>query len=736
MIWKEEDLIDILKSDGSVYKNYENNSYFFDLQKEIKLEYIVLKLNNKTNIVNIKYSKDNLNFYSFDSELCEIKDNAMIFILSEKISVRYLRICIKKEELNQINLYVRKFPLLFIAARGDAFGSRIMALLNAIWLSKKFRCKFGFVWNALFHIKQDDNVQHKTVMPSLPLEEEVFESIFIKKYSYTKLLKSHPGSIFQYKAANKMSIDRLLEKPYSHDFGWYVAGGFIDIYLDGLQDGEYLTGLRNAWREIQFLPDFNDSIQKGIDEAGKLGEFVSIHIRCADMCYSDFRFIMLRNYKYRHIVTVEMALAIIDYELNHQNVLICGDDLALLDSLKKHYSNQPRKFKLYSMNDFVNKYTFKTNIEQILFELYFRSKSSLIYSTKSTFGILPYLVSESSRLNHIYDFCSKNDYYKYIKSNIGKIVVHDYQLAASYFVLFILGIEIEVDINELYIYIRKSLSHDKLNITYQLFLFFTLLRKGKNYQAEKYICFLFKKYPKSIFSFIQKEPLNIYKNIITEIMSLQEKKYNFSFLFASAVYSHHKDYENSLLCYNKIIGNIELETFSYLVANLLENLHVIRNEDEKCKFLDRIYNSLSKANCATQFNQPQSKLSFQAHHGTAKSRIQNQLSYKLGQVMIVNSKSLLGYIRMPFVLSYIKDKHKQEQKIYQEKIKKDPSLKLPPLEDYPDYKEALKFKNHLSYKLGQALIQANKTWYKGGYVKMLFEIGKLKQKIKKENNGN
>ncbi|MGI7135438.1 hypothetical protein ACNGEA_10055, partial [Campylobacter coli] len=117
-------------------------------------------------------------------------------------------------------------------------------------------------------------------------------------------------------------------------------------------------------------------------------------------------------------------------------------------------------------------------------------------------------------------------------------------------------------------------------------------------------------------------------------------------------------------------------------------------------------------------------------------RIQNQLSYKLGQAMIVNSKSILGYIRMPFVLSYIKDKHKQEQKIYQEKIKKDPSLKLPLLESYPDYQEALKFKNHLSYKLGEALIQANKTWYKGGYVKMLFEIGKLKQKIKKENNGN
>ncbi|EQA3189754.1 alpha-2,3-sialyltransferase, partial [Campylobacter coli] len=132
---------------------------------------------------------------------------------------------------------------------------------------------------------------------------------------------------------------------------------------------------------------------------------------------------------------------------------------------------------------------------------------------------------------------------------------------------------------------------------------------------------------------------------------------------------------------------------------------------------------------STQLNQTQSKLSFQTKYGTAKQRIQNQLSYKLGQAMIVNSKSVLGYLIMPFVLSYIKDKHKQEQKIYQEKIKKDPSLKLPPLEDYPDYKEALKLKNHLSYKLGQALIQANKTWYKGGYIKLLFEIRKLKREF-------
>ncbi|EIC9914399.1 hypothetical protein LA042_000763 [Campylobacter coli] len=98
----------------------------------------------------------------------------------------------------------------------------------------------------------------------------------------------------------------------------------------------------------------------------------------------------------------------------------------------------------------------------------------------------------------------------------------------------------------------------------------------------------------------------------------------------------------------------------------------------------------------------------------AKERVQNHLAYKLGTALILHSKSLLGYIRMPFVLSYIKDKHKQEQKIYQEKIKKNPNLKLPPLESYPDYKEALKEKECFTYKLGEVLIKASNNWYGGG----------------------
>ena len=64
--------------------------------------------------------------------------------------------------------------------------------------------------------------------------------------------------------------------------------------------------------------------------------------------------------------------------------------------------------------------------------------------------------------------------------------------------------------------------------------------------------------------------------------------------------------------------------------------------------------------------------------------------------------------------------HELEIKVLQDKIK----------ELETNYQKALKFKNHLSYKLGEALIRANKTWYKGGYIKFIFEA----IKIKKEHN--
>ncbi|HHD0791148.1 TPA: glycosyltransferase [Campylobacter coli] len=174
------------------------------------------------------------------------------------------------------------------------------------------------------------------------------------------------------------------------------------------------------------------------------------------------------------------------------------------------------------------------------------------------------------------------------------------------------------------------------------------------------------------------------------------------------------------------IENNKVDVYQNTVVPQIKSLQTtIKNNEAKLVQMQTSNNTLNKTiqEKSTQLNQLQSKLSFQTQYGTAKSRIQNQLSYKLGQAMIVNSKSFLGYIRMPFVLSYIKDKHKQEQKNYQEKIKKDPSLKLPPLESYPDYQEALKEKECFTYKLGEALIRANNNWYGGGISNYCLRLG-------------
>ncbi|WP_297195194.1 hypothetical protein [uncultured Campylobacter sp.] len=150
-----------------------------------------------------------------------------------------------------------------------------------------------------------------------------------------------------------------------------------------------------------------------------------------------------------------------------------------------------------------------------------------------------------------------------------------------------------------------------------------------------------------------------------------------------------------------------------------------------CKpdIVSEIYNNLH--NCQTHISSLNNLLNFTKEFGTAKARIHNHLAYKLGLALIENSKSIKGYIRLPYVLSYIKDKHKKEQKIYNEKIKDNPSLKLPPLESYPDYKDALREKNCITYKLGEALIENMKRGGALKYIRFMKDVRRIKKVFKK-----
>ncbi|EPF9173243.1 DUF2972 domain-containing protein, partial [Campylobacter jejuni] len=120
----------------------------------------------------------------------------------------------------------------------------------------------------------------------------------------------------------------------------------------------------------------------------------------------------------------------------------------------------------------------------------------------------------------------------------------------------------------------------------------------------------------------------------------------------------------------------------------------------------------------------------------AIERIKNHLAYKLGKVMIDfshqrnNYKYGGGYIALFKKLYKIKKQHKKEQKIYQQTIQVFPQLKYPNLETCSDYEQALKYKFHLSYMLGEVLIQTFQNLHKGSMFKLAKNIKKANKEFK------
>ncbi|MCV3395453.1 SGNH/GDSL hydrolase family protein [Campylobacter lari] len=107
----------------------------------------------------------------------------------------------------------------------------------------------------------------------------------------------------------------------------------------------------------------------------------------------------------------------------------------------------------------------------------------------------------------------------------------------------------------------------------------------------------------------------------------------------------------------------------------------------------------------------------------ASLRIKERLSYKLGEVIMKNSKSYLGYFKIPFELRKVKKAHFKQQKDVKN---------LPPLKSYADYKHAQIAKTHLPYLLGNALLQASRTPFKLGYLTLPFKLKKIAQNYKKK----
>lgn len=84
-------------------------------------------------------------------------------------------------------------------------------------------------------------------------------------------------------------------------------------------------------------------------------------------------------------------------------------------------------------------------------------------------------------------------------------------------------------------------------------------------------------------------------------------------------------------------------------------------------------------------------------HWGAGTRVQEQLNYRIGHSLIQHSRSVWGWITMPFApwKAYRQYKLEGLDKKYQE---------LPPLKYYEDFYLVERYQHHLSFRLGQTYL--------------------------------
>jgi len=121
---------------------------------------------------------------------------------------------------------------------------------------------------------------------------------------------------------------------------------------------------------------------------------------------------------------------------------------------------------------------------------------------------------------------------------------------------------------------------------------------------------------------------------------------------------------------------------------LLDQLHKVQEE------LERYYleNQKLKAN-----QKPKTK----TYYGAA-DRIKGELPYRLGACLIKQSRSLGGWLALPFAL-------RTEVKRFRQSATSGTQQKLPPIDQYSDAHEAERVKQHLSYRLGACMLAKSKT---------------------------
>lgn len=272
---------------------------------------------------------------------------------------------------------------LIIAGRDDGFGERMRALLNALYISKKFGFKFGFVWRDINNIQ--NLLDGKVLIPwaNLPTREYLFDQDFIKSYYRQDIEFAYETPVLW--SLYRQSIKNILKKPYEKEWGWYSTQGDLSEYFTDVDEGEYRTELVSCWKQIDFSSHVKKIFEKAHSKFLDIGKFVAIHIRTGEVIHDEFYRNILYHCRYK-IFPYPFALEIALKEIKKgHRVIFFGDDLNLIQNLKEYCSfNKQAQENIFSIDDIIAFEQLDNGYDRLLFELVLMSKSEYIFGSGTT----------------------------------------------------------------------------------------------------------------------------------------------------------------------------------------------------------------------------------------------------------------------------------------------------------------------------------------------------------------
>ncbi|MCE7192615.1 hypothetical protein LZW12_08900, partial [Campylobacter coli] len=495
-----------------------------------------------------------------------------------------------------------------IAINIDGFGARFAAIINAIRISKSMDLEFCFTWESrggnkdLFHTVED--------------REKIFDQDFIKKYCLNNIDGIQVGNFKDY-FINKENFDY---------FRSYSTMPFFNSALKEFkfEFNKELFYQSNILDFIGFTPKYRQILKDVDDIAKALSGYTAVHIRGGDVIQKD-------NYNSRISLifkTLPLALLVFLHMQKNSKYLFFIQDECVEVFYKK-------KYNINTASDFYPKDRVYDRYEKAFFDIILMSKCREIIAPHSGFSLSASYLSNQDILSYRTLFSGHqitNIIKNYLKNDSNDIYTSISNKHIAFEILSLLFYGKNILTQEEYLYwCDKGYQYNLKNSIFVLLKIFCLLYYEKFNEAREVVlkeCFCNEyKFEQTLMAIKTNTHGKIYFDTNTFFLEAKKNIFKCSDEIEILFFIISLEHENNFI--NSFIQQYDC----FLFLDMVCKIKIAEKIKEYIK--DKCYEDLKQVleNHIDQFDFifQKSFSTFQTKYGTAKQRIQNQLSYKLGQ---------------------------------------------------------------------------------------------------------